>query len=193
MRQVLVVLLVLVAVLVIVIATRPATFHVERSTTIAAPPAVIFGHVADLHRWPDWSPWEKLDPQMTRSYEGPESGIGSAYHWAGNDKVGEGRMTVTELVPPERAGFRLEFLKPWQSTCTSAFTLTREGAGTRVTWAMDGTNNFVAKAFTLVMSIDKSIGPDFERGLAALKSAAEAEAQAAAGSAPVDSLAPAPH
>src|SRR5437773_8526922 len=109
MKKVLGVLLVLIVALVAFIATRPATFHVERSTTIAAPPDSVFAHVSDLHRWADWSPWEKLDPTMTRSIAG--TGVGSSYQWSGTSKVGEGKMTVTELTPGHDVAIRLDFMK----------------------------------------------------------------------------------
>jgi len=177
MKKVLGVLLALIVVLVAFVASRPATFHIERSATIAAPADSVFAHIGDLHQWPSWSPWEKLDPNMTRSFAG--TGVGSTYQWAGNDKVGEGRMTVTELEPARSVVLKLDFIKPFQATSTARFALDPAPEGTRVTWSMDGNNNFIAKAMCIVMPMDKMVGPDFERGLAGLKAVAEASAAAA--------------
>jgi hypothetical protein len=165
------------AVLVLVIALQPATFHVERSALIAAPPEVVRARVDDFHSWSAWSPWEKLDPNMKRSYEGPPSGVGAKYAWVGNNEVGEGRMTI-EKSGPSQVAIKLEFLKPFEATNIATFTFTPAAAGTKTTWAMDGKNNFMSKAFHLVMDMDKMIGADFERGLAAMKSAAEASTKA---------------
>lgn len=170
-------LLVLVVVLSAVVATRPDGYRVERSAVIAAPPAVVFALVEDFHKWAGWSPWEKLDPDMQRSFAGPRAGVGATYAWAGNDKVGEGRMTIAESVPAQRIGITLQFLKPWESTSDTLFTFAPDGAGTRVSWAMQGRHNFMSKAFSLFASMDSMVGPDFEKGLAALRSLAEAEAQ----------------
>jgi uncharacterized protein YndB with AHSA1/START domain len=180
MKKALVVLVVLVGVLVAVIATRPDTFHIERSAVIQAPAPVVFANLDDFHQWPQWSPWEGRDPQMMREYEGAESGVGAAYHWSGNDEVGEGRMTITESAPPSRLGIRLDFLKPFAATNQCAFTLEPADAGTRVTWTMDGNADFMTKAMTLVMSMDRMVGKDFEQGLAALKTVSEREAVGAA-------------
>lgn len=164
-------------VLVIVIALQPATFHVERSVLIAAPPAAVSAQVNNFHAWSGWSPWEKRDPSMKRTYDGPPAGVGAKYAWVGNQEVGEGRMTI-EQSEPSRVTVKLEFLKPFAATNTATFSFTPTEAGTQTTWAMDGKNDFVGKAFHLFMDVDKMIGKDFERGLSALKANAEASTQA---------------
>jgi hypothetical protein len=167
----------LLALLSIVIALQPATFHVERSITMAAPPEAAFARVNDLHAWTAWSPWEKLDPGMKRTYDGTPAGVGAKYAWIGNKDIGEGRMTIEKSDPGRLISVKLEFLKPFEATNTATFTFERTPAGNKTTWAMDGNNNFVSKAMGLVMHVDKMIGPDFERGLNSLKAAAEADAK----------------
>jgi uncharacterized protein YndB with AHSA1/START domain len=178
MRNVLRIVLIVVALLVVVIGTRPDHFHVERSATIAAPATEVFARLNDFHQWSDWSPWDKLDLQMKKDYSGSAAGVGASYHWAGNDKVGEGRMTITQSQPPSNLTMTIEFLKPFKANNTVNFTLAADGPGTRVTWAMDGHENFMGKAMGLFMSADKMIGPDFERGLANLRTLAERGAAA---------------
>lgn len=156
-----------------VIALQPPRFHVERSIAIAAPPERAFSQVVDFHQWATWSPYEKLDPGMKRTYSGAPSGMGATYAWAGNGKAGEGRMTIDESDSPSKIGIRLEFLKPFKATNRATFTFVRTGTDTKVTWAMDGNNNFISKAFHLVMDMDKLVGSDFERGLASMKANAE--------------------
>jgi uncharacterized protein YndB with AHSA1/START domain len=176
MKKVLIVLLVLVLGFVAFVATRPATYHVERTATVAAPPAAVYARIADFREWEAWSPWENLDPAMTKTFEGAESGVGAGYHWAGNDQVGEGRMTITEATPERRLLIRLEFIKPWAATNATAFDLEPSGDGTRVKWTMDGTNDFMGKAMSVFVNMDQMIGKDFERGLASLDSLVRANA-----------------
>jgi hypothetical protein len=180
MKNVLLVLLVLVLGFVVYVATRPDTYHVERSATIAATDSTVYAQIADFHRWKAWSPWEHLDPNMKTTYSGPESGIGAVYAWTGNSQVGEGRMTITDAEVGRRLAIRLEFLKPWQATNACAFTLTPEGSGTRVTWSMDGRHNLVSKAMSVFTSMDAMVGKDFENGLASLKTVSESHASSAA-------------
>jgi Polyketide cyclase / dehydrase and lipid transport len=184
MRNIFRIVLLLVLGLFIFINTRPNTYHVERSTTIGAPAEGIFTRLNDLHQWEQWSPWEKIDPKMTRTYEGAATGVGAGYHWVGNSKVGEGRMTITESRPSDHLGIKLDFIKPFNSTCMVTFTLAPDGDQTRVTWAMDGDNNFMAKFMCIFMNMDKMVGGDFEKGLANLKSLSEAEAQNPAAATP---------
>ncbi len=161
------------------IASRPGTYHVERSITVQAAPQVVFDKVNNLKSFATWSPWENLDPGMKKEYSGPEMGTGASYFWSGNDKVGEGRMTISESEPTSKVGFKLEFLKPFKSESRADLVFVPEGPGTKVTWSMDGTNNFISKAFTLFMNMDKMIGADFEKGLGQLKVVSEAAATAA--------------
>lgn len=163
--------------LVVVIAVQPDSFHVERSIDMAAPPEAALAQVNDFHAWHTWSPWEKLDPNLKRSYEGAASGVGAKYAWVGNKDVGEGRMTI-EQSDPTHVGIKLEFLKPFAATNTATFRFEKTAEGCRTTWAMDGHNNFMAKAFGLVMNMDKLVGGDFEKGLQSMKTAAETATKA---------------
>jgi uncharacterized protein YndB with AHSA1/START domain len=161
-------------VLAVVVALQPDDFRVVRSISIAAPPETVFARVNDLHSWEGWSPWAKLDPAMKQRYEGPPAGTGAVYSWAGNTKVGEGRMTITESRANEFIRITLEFFKPFSATNTTEFMFNPESSQTVVTWSMAGENNFVSKLMCLFMDMDEMIGDDFEQGLADLKSTVEA-------------------
>lgn len=158
----------------VMVAMQPAEFSVQRSTTIAAPPATVFALVNDFHQWEKWSPWAKMDPEMKTTYEGSESGAGAIYTWIGNSQVGEGKMTILESRAPEQVGIQLEFLAPMKATNTAEFNFKPEGDGTTVTWSMAGRNNFIGKAFCMFMDMDAMVGGDFEKGLTAIKAVAEA-------------------
>ncbi len=162
-----------VAALCLFIETRSSRCHVERSVTIAAPADRVFAQIDDLRAWQRWSPWEGRDPNLRRTYEGPASGAGARYAWAGNREVGEGRMTIARSDRPREIAIRLEFLEPFAATSVATFTLAPDGAGTRVTWSMDGEANFRAKAIHLLVDPDRLMGPEFARGLASLKSLVE--------------------
>jgi hypothetical protein len=163
---------VVVAAILVLAALKPATYHVERSTMIAASPEKITPLVDNFHNWNQWSPWAHLDPNMQVNYSGPAAGTGAAYEWQGNSKVGKGRMEILSA-EPTTTSIQLDFLKPFESHNRSNFILQPDGAGTRVTWMMDGPNTFVSKLMSVFVSMDKMIGKDFEAGLANLKSAAE--------------------
>ena len=156
------------------VATRPAKFRIERSIAIADPPERAFVHVNEFRNWVGWSPWEKMDPTMQKTFAGAATGTGAVYSWVGNAKVGEGRMTIEQSEEPSLVELKLEFIKPWQATNATTFSFTPAEGGTKVTWAMEGENrSFGAKAFAVVMNMDQMVGRDFEKGLASLKTLAE--------------------
>ncbi len=165
---------VLVAAAAVFILTRPDGYRVERSAEIAAPADAVFGLVNDLHQWEKWSPWAKLDPNMTQTYDGPTAGPGAVHKWSGNDQVGEGRLTILDSKPGESVAMRLEFIRPFTDTSDVSFRLTPTPGGTRVVWAMEGRHNLMSKAMSAFCDIDKMVGGDFEKGLANLDTAARA-------------------
>lgn len=152
---------------------QPNSFAVTRSITIKAPPEKIYPLIADFHQWSIWSPWEHLDPAMKRTFSGAASGAGAVYSWEGNDAVGAGRMEITGAAPPGKVDIKLDFLKPFPSQNSTVFTVQPEADGSKVVWTMSGPSAFVTKLMGVFVSMDKMIGPDFEKGLASMKTAAE--------------------
>ncbi len=161
------------AALLILAALKPDTFKVQRSASIKAAPEKIFPLIDDFHNWQAWSPWEKLDPQLKRSFSGAPSGKGAVYAWQGNSKVGEGRMEITDASAPSVVTIKLDFIKPMQGHNVAQFTLEPKGETTTVTWIMQGPSPYIAKLISVFVSMDSMIGKDFESGLANLKAIAE--------------------
>ncbi len=174
LKKIIIALVIIIIVFVIVVATRPADFTITRSAIIAATPETVFAQVNDLHKWDAWSPWAKLDPAMKQIHEGASAGVGAIYSWDGNKDVGAGRMTINESRTSEAIRIKLEFLKPFAAVNDTEFTFKPEGNQTTVTWTMTGKNNFMSKAFCMFMNMDRMVGGDFEKGLASLKTVAEA-------------------
>lgn len=154
-------------------AARPDTFRVERSTTIRASPDKVFALLQDFKQWEAWSPWEKIDPQLQRTYSGAPAGVGAVYEWRGNSDVGQGRMQITEATAPGKLVLSLHFIAPFEARNTVEFVLLPQGDSTRVTQAMFGPSPFVSKLMGLVFSMDKMVGSKYEEGLATLKALAE--------------------
>ncbi len=152
------------------------TYTVERSTVVDAPAREVFAQVADFHRWQAWSPWEDIDPDMKRSYSGAGAGTGAVYEWSGNRKAGAGRMQITRADEPSLVHVDLRFTKPFKSENDMRMTIAPEGPSgtqTRVTWTLVGPMTFMTRVMGLFTSMDKMVGPDFEKGLRQLKDVAE--------------------
>jgi len=168
-----IVIVVLIAGVLILAAFKPDTFRVQREASIKAPPDRIFVLINDFNRWGAWSPWEKKDPAMKRTFGATTSGKGAVYAWEGNKDVGQGRMEISESLPPSKVALNLDFVKPFEAHNLVVFTLEPKGDATNVTWAMQGDCPYFVKIIHVFVNMDKMVGKDFEAGLANLKIAAE--------------------
>jgi hypothetical protein len=164
-----VVLAVAIAIVLILAATKPARFSVQRATTVKAPPDAIFPLINDFHQWGSWSPYENKDPAMKRSYSGTAAGKGAVYAWDGNKNVGSGRMEILDTAVPTKIVIKLDFFTPFEGHNTAEFTMLPQGDATNLTWLMHGPAPFMSKVMQVFMNMDKMIGKDFEVGLANLK------------------------
>jgi uncharacterized protein YndB with AHSA1/START domain len=173
LKTIAIVVVVLVAGILAYAATKPDVFRVQRATSIKAPPEKIFPFLNDLHKFGAWSPWEKKDPAMKRTFAGSESGKGAMYEWDGDKNVGQGRMEIVDTAPPSKVAIKLDFVRPFEAHNTVEFTLAPNGDSTDVTWAMQGPVPYVAKIMHVFVDMDSMVGKDFEAGLASLKTVAE--------------------
>jgi len=164
---------VLIAGVLLFAATKPDIFRVQRSTVIQAPPGKVFALINDYRNWGAWSPWEKKDPAMKRTFGPVTAGKGALYSWEGNQDVGQGSMEIAESMPPSKVVILLNFVKPFEAHNTVFFTLEPKGDTTNVVWAMQGDTPYFAKILHVFMDMDAMVGKDFEAGLANLKAAAE--------------------
>jgi hypothetical protein len=149
------------------------TFLVERSTVVDASPEAVHALIDNFHRWESWSPYEGIDPDLDKTFTGPESGVGASYAWSGNRKAGAGSMTITESVPGEKVVLDLNFTKPFAAQNVTTFSIEPRGGHTVVRWQMTGKQNVFFKLFGFLFSMDKLVGKDFDKGLASLKARAE--------------------
>ena len=168
LKKILIGTVVVIAAFLIFVATRPTDFRVERSATIAAPAQALFEQVNDHHKFNQWNPFLKLDPNVKNTYSGPDAGVGAVCSWDGNKDVGAGSATITESKPGELVRERMDWKRPMEGIATVDFTFKPQGDKTVVTWAMYGKNGFMGKLVSIFMDCDKMCGPPFEQGLADL-------------------------
>lgn len=182
----------------VVVATRPSAYHVERGIEVGAPAELVFEELNDLRRFVGvmvlfGTPWEEIDSAMKTAFEGPAAGVGQSYAWSSGKDAGTGRMSIVESVPGRKVGVTLAFEKPMKSTAMFELTLAATPTGARVSWSMDGKHNFAGKAFGIFMDMDSMLGADIDKGLARLKSVAEARQAASAAAAAASSAQDAAH
>jgi uncharacterized protein YndB with AHSA1/START domain len=167
------VVIILIAAVLIFTATRPNNFRVQRSASIKAPPEKLFALINDFHQWEAWSPWEKVDPAVKRTYSGAASGKGAVYEWSGNSEIGQGRIEIIESSPFSRLVLNIDFIKPYAAHNTIEFILVQQGDSTTVTQAMYGPSSFIHKLMGIIFSMDKMIGQKYEQGFANMQAMVE--------------------
>jgi uncharacterized protein YndB with AHSA1/START domain len=146
-------------------------YHLERSVIVQAPADKVYALVADPHHWPQWTVWNQRDPAMAIHYFGAPSGEGAGWSWQSASQ-GDGKMTLTAVTPDQRVAYDLYFPE-MDSTSTGDLRFELDGRGTRVTWSMDGDMGANPLHRWMGLMMDRLVGPDFEAGLANLKTLAE--------------------
>jgi uncharacterized protein YndB with AHSA1/START domain len=168
-----IVVVVLIAAVLAYAATKPNTFAVQRSRSIQASPEKIFALINNFHDWSRWAPQDREDSTMKRAFSGAESGVGAVSDWESSGSAGKGRMTITESLPSIRISVKVDFVKPFEAHNVNEFTLEPDGASTKVTWSMRGTNLYMMKLMGVFMNMDRMAGRHFEDGLDNLSAIAE--------------------
>lgn len=153
-------------------ATRPDRFHVARTKRIAAAPEHLFPMINDLRQMNTWNPFALREIGGRGDYSGPTTGKGAKFTFDGR-KSGTGQIEILDTVAPSKVVMRLAMMKPIKADNTVEFMLKLEGSATDVTWAMSGRQPLIGKAMTLFVDCDKMVGREFEQGLANLKAIAE--------------------
>lgn len=179
MRPALIIVALLVTSIVTLIWARPDSFRFQRSIEVAAPPALIERQVSDLHLWVNWSPFDRADPQMQRTYGGPPAGPGSSLAWSGNDRVGQGRVHLTRATPGETVMLVMLLDRPVRAAALSTFSLSSPRPGiTKVTWSIEGKASLTNRLLMGVGFFERHFDRKLQAGLMTLKAVAEAEATA---------------
>jgi uncharacterized protein YndB with AHSA1/START domain len=173
LKTIAIVIVVLIGAVLAYAATKPDELRVERTLAIKAPPEKIFPYVNDLKAWATWSPYEKKDPAMARTFGSVTAGKGAVYEWSGNSNVGQGRMEITESAPSSKIAIKLDFIKPFEGHNVATFAFEPKGETTQVSWTMTGPSAYITKLMGVFFNMDKMIGDDFAVGLANLKAQAE--------------------
>ena len=151
----------------------PRTATLQRSIVIDAPRCTVFAQVEDWRRFNAWSPWAALDPNTQYTFSDPAQGVGATMRWtSANEDVGDGAQTVTAVEPCSFIDIKLEF--DGMPAARAWHRLESVDGGTKATWGFEGDMGAgpVGRYFGLFM--DKFVGADYERGLAALKVLVEA-------------------
>jgi hypothetical protein len=150
---------------------------VELSLVIAASPSLVLDQLQEARRWPEWMPRDRLDPDMSRNFGGPPAGVGASYYWSSkDDRVGQGRMTIT-AVSPTRFEVEREMSKPEAYSVDLEFTLAPEGKATRVSIAVAGCRDLAGKPMRRFTGAEGRLAAELDEMLTRVRDRAEVEAK----------------
>lgn len=175
LKTLLIILLTVAVIFLILGLMGPKRSMVQRTTVIAAPPALVWDHVNTLKKQNDWSPFLAMDPGMQVTYEGADGEIGSKSSWIG-EQTGTGEQTITVVDPGRNIEVDLHLIKPFEGVAQGRIAVEPLQDSTKVTWTYVGENGFISRAIGVFKDMDAMMGPVFADGLAKLKARAEAQA-----------------
>lgn len=168
------VVLVVIGVLVVCAAMKPAQYLVSREMVMKAKPEQIFPHLNNSKKANDWMPWKEADPTAPMTYTGPEEGVGATTSWDSKGKMGTGKAEVVDTTPNKSVKTKITYTKPMQMNQLAEISLTPTPEGTTVKWTVTGENSFFGRFMCMFFDMDKMVGGLFEKGLSSLKSRVEA-------------------
>jgi len=149
------------------------TYHIERSIEIDAPKSLVFESVSQFKIVDKWSPWNELDPNMTKTYSGTDGQVGASFSWSGNEEVGAGKQTI-QAISPDRVDLLLNISEPFKADFPANFILTGDSLKTKITWTLDPVLPFPVNVWAMFTNVNRAMGKDYERGLGNLKKHCEA-------------------
>ncbi|MGE0764557.1 MAG: SRPBCC family protein [Bdellovibrionales bacterium] len=135
----------------------------------------IFPYLISFKRGAEWSPYEKIDPNMKHNYIGEDGQVGSIMEFEGNQDAGAGKLEFLKIIPNELVEIKLTMLKPFYGENLVQYKLTPQGGGTRFTWSMSGNGGFMGKLINIFIDCEKMVGDQFSAGIQNLKTLVEAQ------------------
>lgn len=165
------ILLGLIAVVLLIAATMPNHFNIEKTIVIKKPVDAVMDHVGDLHFYKQWNPWQQTDLSAKSEISGTPKTPGHKYAWDGK-KVGTGSLTL-RAIDNRHIHFDLQFVKPWKSLAKDNWTFESWGNDeTKVTWQNSGALPWPIARLMGPM-LNKNLNHQFEKGLNNLKTMCE--------------------
>lgn len=150
----------------------PKTYKVERNTFIKSNPEIIYSLVSNFQQWHLWVAWTKeVDSTVIFELNGPTAQVGASWKWNG-EILGKGEMILTELEPPRLVAYDLAF-DEGKYRSKGKLVIESQADSVKVSWFDEGDLGYNPISRYMGLLMDRMMGPDFEKGLAKLKTVAE--------------------
>ncbi|MBX2988686.1 MAG: SRPBCC family protein [Bdellovibrionaceae bacterium] len=169
LKRILIALVLLVVIVLGYAATKPDSFHFERTAVIATTPEKLYPYLTDLKLGGQWNPYEQKDPSMKKTFSGAESGTGAVMDFEGNGDVGAGQLEVVQATPSSQVDLKLRMRKPFEGEQDIHYKISPDEGGTRFTWAMSGRQSFFMKLISVFIDCEKMFTNEMDKGIANLQ------------------------
>lgn len=151
----------------IYVSTREGKFQYSVSRKLNAPIDKVFPYLSNIKLGSEWSPFEKVDPNMKKEY------VGSKLIFEGNKDAGAGSVEILKVVPNELVELKLIMTAPLKAENKIEYRVVPEDGGTRFTWSMSGDGGYITKLMTVFMDCEKMITDQFNKGMDNLQAIVE--------------------
>jgi hypothetical protein len=152
----------------------PRTWVVSENITINTSTNAIYGQVANLRNWQNWSVWTKeKDPTQVYTYQGPDSGTGAKWLWT-SEKMGQGYLEIKQANVHQGIVYELFIdMGSMQSSLQGEIAYQPSNGALKVIWTDRGDtgNNLIKRWMSLF--IKKMLADDMRQGLKKLKEITE--------------------
>ena len=117
LKKILIILGILIAIPLIVALFVKKDYAVEKEIVINKPKTEVFDYIKFLKNQDNYSKWNRMDPNIKKTYRGTDGTVGFVSHWESeNEEVGWGEQEIKKITEGERIDFELRFIKPFEAT-----------------------------------------------------------------------------
>lgn len=169
--RILLTLLIIVVIILVVALFTKKEYTISREITINKPQQTVFEYVKLLRNQDHYAVWNRMDPNMNKTYTGTDGTVGFAYGWdSKNDHVGKGEQTITHVEEGKGIDMGIHFIRPFDARSDAHLTtMPVTGDQTKVTWTFHGKTPYPMNVMHWFMDMDKMLGGDLQKGLDTMK------------------------
>lgn len=153
----------------------PKHIEVKKEITIDAPVEKTFDFIRSLKKLSNETVWQKIDPNVKKTYSGIDGQVGSVYKWESNHKnVGVGEQEIVDIQENASVKCELRFKTPFESKDIAVmYTDAVKGGKTKIMWEYKSQK--IPAPFNAIVhfTVTPKLKKQFDESLANIKKAIE--------------------
>ena len=158
----------LIALILIIAAFLPKTFHAGSEIVINKPSKEVFDYVKIIKNQANYDNWSRQDKNIIKDYQGTDGTVGFTYSWK-SKKVGDGKQVITKVEEGKRVDMDIFFNGSDEANKTFIQVTPVDSLSSKVNWEIDGKIPYPFNIMSLFYDMNK----DFKEGITRLKGIVE--------------------